>query len=151
MIQEIRCGLDGRVLITSEGPAEKISQKKFRQIPDEEIKTGMRIGPLDHSKLYVSQSWTDEEKLGTAIEAFTKFAGTLVIPLFTHRLKFQDGTTHRALVVGDCHHRTLVWAVNGSKIEGEIVGTSLPKLWRSSNVIPFSKFRRLFESQILRI
>lgn len=147
---EILCGLDGTLRISTEPRKEKVAHKKFRQLRDQDILVGMRVGPLDISKLYVSQSWIDDEKLGTALIAFDNLVGTLVIPIYTHRLTFADGTTHRAMVIGDCHHRTLVWAVNGLKIEGDIVGTSLPEQWRSNNVVPFSKFRRLYESRVLR-
>lgn len=122
--------------------------KQFQHLPDEDIQIGMMVGPLKPSKLYVSQDWIDDTKLGIALKELSTHQGPLVIPLYIHRLRFANGGTHRIMVIADYHHRTLVWDSYGLPIYGEIVATSIPERLRRSNILPFSWYRRSYETRI---
>jgi hypothetical protein len=124
------------------------SYKEFKSLPLAEINIGMRIGPLDPSKLFASQDWITMEKLKIALASFLELQelqkqAILVIPVYTYDRLFPDGTSHRRIVIADCHHRTLVWDLNDLKIDGEVQMTSLPKHIDKKNIIPYSRFRRL--------
>jgi hypothetical protein len=127
-----------------------ISFKDFQHLPDEAIKIGMKVGPINVDKLYASQTWSDEEKFRTALMKISEQIEPLVAPLYVHRLQFKDGRTHRILVLGYLHHRTLVWSVNRLDVYGEIVATSLPDrlIKNGKEIIPFSRFKRMHQSEI---
>lgn len=154
---EARCGVDGTLKIIPAEPGDssqtKISYRNFTRLPEDDLKIGMRVSPLKPSKLYASQPWIDINKLRTALALFSQLEEetTLVIPLFVHKIRLPDGNSHRIMVIGDCHHRTLVWDARGLRIEGEIIATSLPDRLRNTSLMPFSQFRRLYASEVINL
>ncbi len=120
----------------------------FLRLPDEDVYVGMRVGPLPPAKLYASQDWIDDRKLRAALKALAH-PDPLLIPLYVHRARFANGGTHRITVIADYHHRALVWATHGLRIYGTIEATSLPERLKPQSIIPFSVFRRQYESEVL--
>lgn len=139
------------------GSPKEVPYKQFVKLPDSDIEVGMIVKKVDPSKLYVSQYWTDDEKMGIALAALQESvapqesAAPLLIPVYAHRLTFANGISHRALIIADRHHRALVWTINGLQIDAEIQATSLPERYKKMSIIPFSRFRRLHEAEVLRI
>lgn len=152
---EARCGVDGTLKVIPVEPGDssqtKISYRNFTRLPEDDLRIGMRVSPLKPSKLYASQPWIDINKLRTAMALLSNLKEeiTLVIPLFVHKIRLANGGSHRIMVIGDCHHRTLVWNANGLRIEGEIIATSLPDHLKNISLMPFSHFRRLYTSEIV--
>ena len=146
-MKEIRCGLG---TVPEESSKKRVNFKDLKSLLDKDIELGMRIDFLKPSKLYASQVWTDVDKLREALNMVSNLREptALVIPVYIHKQQLRKGGSHRTIVIGDCHHRTLVWALNGLPVNGEIVATSLPERLKK-DIIPFSQFKRLHASEVL--